>query len=63
MYKNQLSEKYSHINLTVVEKEYSLAEAIAKLALPRMKKGFDLMDAHPIYIRNKVAQTILERNS
>ena len=46
-----------------IEKEYPLAGVIAKLALPRMNKNFDLDQAKPIYIRNKVAQTILERNS
>ena len=46
-----------------IEKEYPLAGVIGKLGLPRMNKNFDLDQAKPIYIRNKVAQTILERNS
>tara|TARA_B110000967_G_scaffold196426_1_gene226973 strand:+ start:162 stop:833 length:672 start_codon:yes stop_codon:yes gene_type:complete len=62
-YKNQLEKKYEHINLNFIEKEFPLAGVIAKLALPRMSKNFNLDQAQPIYIRNKVAQTILERNS
>jgi tRNA threonylcarbamoyladenosine biosynthesis protein TsaB len=63
VYKNQLAKKYKHINLNFINKEYPLAGVIAKLALPRMNKSFDLSQAQPIYIRNKVAQTILERNT
>ena len=63
IYKNQLAKKYKHINLNFIEKEFPLAGVIAKLALPRMNKNFNLDQAQPIYIRNKVAQTILERNS
>jgi len=63
IYKNQLAKKYKDINLNFIEKEFPLAGVIAKLALPRMNKNFNLDQAQPIYIRNKVAQTILERNS
>ena len=62
-YKNQLVKKYKHIGNNFIEKDYPLAGVIAKLALPRMNKIFNLDQAKPIYIRNKVAQTILERNS
>ena len=61
-YKNQLAKKYKHMDYNFIEKEYPLAGVIGKLALPRMNKNFDLDQAKPIYIRNKVAQTILERN-
>ena len=61
-YKNQLAKKYKDLNLNFIDREYPLAGVIAKLALPRMSKNFDLDQADPIYIRNKVAQTILERN-
>lgn len=61
-YKKQLAKKYKDINLNFINREHALAGVIAKLALPRMRKNFDLDQAQPIYIRNKVAQTILERN-
>ena len=62
-YKSQLVKKYKHIDYNFVENEYPLAGVIGKLALPRMSKNFNLDKAKPIYIRNKVAQTIVERNS
>jgi len=62
-YKNQLAKKYKYMDYNFIEKEYPLAGVIGKLGLPRMNKNFDLDQAKPIYIRNKVAQTILERNS
>ena len=39
------------------------AEAIARLAAPRLAsgQGVDVADAAPVYVRNKVAQTVAER--
>ena len=63
IYKNQLIKKYNLMSLDIIEKEHALAGAIAELASSTMSNEFDLADASTIYIRNKVAQTIIERNS
>jgi hypothetical protein len=38
-----------------------LAGVVARLAKNRLGDVFDLANASPIYIRNKVANTIIER--
>lgn len=61
-YKNILEEKYESLNPEYDEINYSLASVIGKLAFNRFQKQFDTKHAYPIYIRDKVAQTIKERN-
>ena len=40
-----------------------LAEALVRLAAPRLERGerIDPADAVPLYVRNKVARTVAER--
>ena len=45
----------------MIKKNYALAGVIAKLSQNRFLKDFDLVNASPSYIRNKVADTIIER--
>ena len=61
IYINQLKERYGHLNPFYDEKNYALAGIIAKLSQNRFLKEFDLVNASPSYIRNKVADTIIER--
>ena len=61
IYINQLKERYGHLNPFYDEKNYALAGRIAKLSQNRFLKDFDLVNASPSYIRNKVADTIIER--
>ena len=61
IYINQLKERYGHLNPFYDEKNYALAGIIAKLSQNRFLKDFDLVNASPSYIRNKVADTIVER--
>ena len=61
IYINQLKERYDHLNPFYDEKNYALAGVIAKLSQNRFLKDFDLVNASPSYIRNKVADTIIER--
>ena len=61
IYINQLKERYGHLNPFYDEKHYALAGVIAKLSQNRFLKDFDLVNASPSYIRNKVADTIIER--
>ena len=61
IYINQLKERYGHLNPFYDEKNYALAGIIAKLSQNRFLKDFDLVNASPSYIRNKVADTIIER--
>ena len=61
IYINQLKERYGHLNPFYDEKNYALAGVIAKLSQNRFLKDFDLVNASPSYIRNKVADTIIER--
>ena len=62
IYINQLKERYGHLNPFYDEKNYALAGIIAKLSQNRFLKDFDLVNASPSYIRNKVADTIIERS-
>ena len=61
LYKEQFKSQYSDIELDYFEGECSLASAIATLSVGQFGNEFDLKNATPIYIRNKVAQTIKER--
>ena len=61
IYINQLKERYGHLNPFYDEKNYALAGIIAKLSQNRFLKDFDLVNASPSYIRNKVADKIIER--
>jgi tRNA threonylcarbamoyladenosine biosynthesis protein TsaB len=61
IYMNQLKKRYGHLNPFYDEKNYALAGVIAQLSQNRFLKDFDLINASPSYIRNKVADTITER--
>ena len=61
IYMNQLKKRYGHLNPFYDEKNYALAGVIAQLSQNRFLKDFDLVNASPSYIRNKVADTIIER--
>jgi len=60
-YKKNLNEKYQSKGIVIDDNEYPLAGAIAYLALKKLDESFNLKNAAPIYIRNKVAKTISER--
>ena len=61
LYINELKERYGHLNPFYDEKKYALAGVIAKLSQNRFLENFTLVNASPSYIRNKVADTIIER--
>ena len=61
MYINELRKRYDKLSPAYDQKSYGLAGVIAKLSQNRFDQGFGLSKASPIYIRNKVAQTIIER--
>jgi tRNA threonylcarbamoyladenosine biosynthesis protein TsaB len=61
IYMNQLKKRYGHLNPFYDETNYALAGVIAQLSQNRFLKDFDLINASPSYIRNKVADTIIER--
>lgn len=58
-----LAERVSEQGLTQFPEIMPLASAVAELALPRMLRGegMDAALAAPLYIRDKVAQTVAER--
>ena len=62
-YKQILKEKYQSQKIIIDHNEYALAGAIAQLGSKRLDDNFNLKNAAPIYIRNKVAQTTKERLS
>ena len=62
-FKKFLVKKYQSLNPDFDEMNYPLAAIIALLAKNRFAKRFDTTQALPIYIRNKVAQTIQERKA
>jgi tRNA threonylcarbamoyladenosine biosynthesis protein TsaB len=62
IYRNCFQEKYKKIKIELDERDYALAGSIALLAKNRFSNEFDLKQASPIYIRNKVAQTLNERS-
>ena len=61
LYKEELKSQYSDIELEYFEDKCSLASAIGILSIGQFSNGFNLKNAAPIYIRNKVAQTTKER--
>lgn len=60
-YKQVLKENYQSQNIIIDEKEYALAGTIALIGSKMLDNSFNLKNAAPIYIRNKVAKTINER--
>ncbi len=60
-FSNEMRVKYDYLAPTYDEKNYALAGEIAKLSQNDFKHEFDLSNAAPIYLRNKVANTIIER--
>lgn len=61
IYHEELRSKYDSLNPTFIEEDCALAGVVARLAKNRLGDVFDLANASPIYIRNKVANTIIER--
>ena len=62
MYKTFLIKKYESLKPDFDEMNYPMAAIIGSMAKDKFQKKFDIKDAYPIYVRNKVAQTIHERN-
>jgi tRNA threonylcarbamoyladenosine biosynthesis protein TsaB len=62
-YVKEIKKQYDHLNPIIDDQEYALAEIIANLAKNRFTKDFNLADAQPIYVRDKVAYTIKEREA
>jgi tRNA A37 threonylcarbamoyladenosine modification protein TsaB len=62
-YKEEFKSQYSDIELEYFEDKCSLASAIGTLSIGQFGNEFNLNNAAPIYIRNKVAQTTKERLS
>jgi len=60
-YKEQFKSQYADIELEYFDGKCLLAPAIATLAIGQFSQEFNLKNASPIYIRNKVAETIQER--
>jgi tRNA threonylcarbamoyladenosine biosynthesis protein TsaB len=60
-YRDEFKSQYSDITLDYFEDKCSLAPQIANLSVSKFSKEFNLENAAPIYIRNKVAQTTKER--
>ena len=63
LYKEELKSQYSGIELEYFEDKCALASSIGILSIGQFGNGFNLNNAAPIYIRNKVAQTSKERLS
>ena len=55
-------KKYESLKPDFDEMNYPMAAIIGSIAKDKFQKKFDIKDAYPIYVRNKVAQTIHERN-
>ncbi len=62
-YVKEIKKQYDHLNPIIDDQEYALAEIIANLAKNRFAKDFNLAHAQPIYVRDKVAYTIKEREA
>ena len=62
-YKEEFKSQYGHIELEYFDDKCSLAASIGMLSMDKFGNEFDLKNADPIYIRNKVAQTTKERLS
>ena len=60
-YKEQFQSQYADIELEYFDGKCLLASAIGSLAIGQFGNGFNLKNAAPIYIRNKVALTSKER--
>jgi tRNA threonylcarbamoyladenosine biosynthesis protein TsaB len=60
-YCEALKLKYGELSPKFIEEDLALAGIIARLAQDRFGDEFDLRNAKPMYIRNKVADTIVER--
>jgi len=60
-YKQLLKENYQAQNIIIDENEYALAGSIGLIGSKILDDSFNLKNAAPIYIRNKVAKTINER--
>ena len=60
-YKEQFKSQYADIELEYFDGKCLLASAIGTLAIGQFENGFNLRNAAPIYIRNKVALTTKER--
>ena len=63
LYKRKFDAQYGNISLSYFTDECSLAASIGILSETKFGKEFDLKNAAPTYIRNKVAQTTKERLS
>mgnify|MGYP006117156353 CR=1 FL=1 len=63
LYKREFATQYGNIRLSYFKGECSLAAPIGILSKPSLGKEFNLQNAAPTYIRNKVAQTTKERLS
>jgi tRNA threonylcarbamoyladenosine biosynthesis protein TsaB len=61
IYMKELKRHYDELTPYYDEENYPLASVIAKISQNRFKKDFNLANATPVYIRNKVADTIIER--
>ena len=62
-YKKHFKSQYPNIELEYFDGKCLLAPAIGLLAIGQFRNGFNLKNAAPIYIRNKVALTTKERLS
>ena len=62
-YAKEIKKQYDRLNPIIDDQEYALAEIIANLAKNRFTKDFNLAYAQPIYVRDKVAYTIKEREA
>ena len=60
-YREQFKTQYAGIELKYFDDKCLLAPAIGTLAIGQFGNGFNLKNATPIYIRNKVALTTKER--
>ena len=60
-YREQFKTQYAGIELKYFDGKCLLAPAIGTLAIGQFGNGFNLKNASPIYIRNKVALTTKER--
>ena len=61
IYREELKSQYGDIELEYFDGKCLLASAIGSLAIGQFGNGFNLKNAAPIYIRNKVALTTKER--
>lgn len=63
-YKKEMKDHFGQQIEDLVDGPYEVVESISKLAIPFIKnKVFELIDAQPVYLRNKVAFTTEERKT